>query len=292
MANYQILKADIDEKIYENAQQKITGENLNSVLNAMVATLGAEYQFAGVATIDTNPETSDAKVFYIANGKGTYTNFGSINVTEDDVVILYYDTSWHKVATGIASQEKLTELEDVIGGITASHNFDFSDNTRPAITNYGNIHSSTSYCRSALIPINNGDTIKFSILLNTYDSLIAFTTDDVNFVIKVKNDNVSSLQDVEWVSDSDGYVVVSTNIYQRPTSYTIIKGGITTDISLIKEDVTKIEAEINDVKSNEEEIKNFIGFNPYNFNLPVSGEVPAETLVSGLYDFYCEQGRT
>lgn len=292
MANYQILKADIDGKIYENAQQKITGENLNSVLNAMVATLGAEYQFAGVATIDTNPETSDAKVFYIANGKGTYTHFDNIDVTGDDVVILYYDTSWHKVATGIASQDKLTELEDVIGGIQASHNFDFSDNTRPAITNSGNIHSSTSYCRSALIPINNGDTIKFSILLNTYDALIAFTTDDVNFIIKVKNDNISSSQDVEWVSDSDGYVVVSTNINQRPTSYTIIKGGITRDISLVKEDVTKIEAEINDVKSNEEEIKNFIGFNPYNFNLPVSGEVPAETLVSELYDFYCEQGRT
>ena len=115
MANYQILKADIDEKIYENAQQKITGENLNSILNEMVATLGAEYQFAGVATIDTNPETSDAKVFYIANGKGTYTNFGNIDVTEDDVVILYYDTSWHKVATGIASNEKLTELDKAIG---------------------------------------------------------------------------------------------------------------------------------------------------------------------------------
>ena len=114
MANYQILKADIDEKIYENAQQKITGENLNSILNAMVANLGAEYQFAGVATIDTNPETSDAKVFYIANGKGKYTNFGNIEVTEDDVVILYYDTTWHKVATGIASNEKLSELEEQI----------------------------------------------------------------------------------------------------------------------------------------------------------------------------------
>ena len=114
MANYQLLKADIDEKIYENAQQKITGENLNSILNAMVATLGAEYQFAGVATIDTNPETSDAKVFYIANGKGKYTNFGNIEVTENDVVILYYDTTWHKVATGIASQEKVAELESKV----------------------------------------------------------------------------------------------------------------------------------------------------------------------------------
>ena len=110
MANYQLLKADIDAKVYENAKQKITGENLNSVLNAMVTTLGAEYQFAGVATIATNPGTPDAKVFYIANGKGTYTNLGGIEVTEDEVVVLYYDTEWHKVATGIASNSNLTAL--------------------------------------------------------------------------------------------------------------------------------------------------------------------------------------
>ena len=110
MANYQLLKADIDEKVYENAHREITGENLNAVLNAMVTTLGAGYQFAGVATIDTNPKNPDAKVFYIANGKGTYTNFSGIEVTEDDVVVLYYDTEWHKVATGIASNSNLTAL--------------------------------------------------------------------------------------------------------------------------------------------------------------------------------------
>ena len=116
MANYQLLKADIDAKVYENAYREITGEKLNSVLNAMVTTLGAEYQFAGVATIDTNPGTPDAKVFYIANGKGTYTNFGSLEVTEDEVVVLYWDTAWHKVATGIASQAKLSELDKDING--------------------------------------------------------------------------------------------------------------------------------------------------------------------------------
>ena len=114
MANYQLLKADIDEKVYQNGAQEITGANLNSVLNAMVTTLGAEYQFAGVATTATNPGTPDAKVFYIANGKGTYTNFGGINVTEDEVVVLYWDTAWHKEATGIASQEKLTELASMV----------------------------------------------------------------------------------------------------------------------------------------------------------------------------------
>ena len=123
MANYQLLKADIDEKVYQNGHQEITGENLNSVLNAMVTTLGAEYQFAGVATKDTNPGTPDAKVFYIANGKETYTNFGGINVTEDDVVVLYWDTAWHKVATGIASDEKLSELEsEVIYDVSSRNN--------------------------------------------------------------------------------------------------------------------------------------------------------------------------
>ena len=114
MANYQLLKADIDAKVYENARRKITGANLNSVLNAMVTTLGTGYQFAGVATIATNPGTPDAKVFYIANGKGTYEKFGGLEVTEDDVVVLYYDTAWHKVSTGIASQAKLSELEEKV----------------------------------------------------------------------------------------------------------------------------------------------------------------------------------
>ena len=114
MANYQLLKADIDAKVYQNGKQEITGPILNSVLNQMVNILGTGYQFAGVATIATNPGTPDAKVFYIANGKGTYEKFGGLEVTEDDVVVFYWDSSWHKVSTGIASNEKLSELEQDI----------------------------------------------------------------------------------------------------------------------------------------------------------------------------------
>lgn len=114
MSNYNSLKATIDAYIKQNGNQEITGQILNSVLNQMVTTLGAGYQFAGVAVSDTDPGTPDAKVFYIANGKGTYEKFGGINVTEDDVVVLYWDTAWHKVATGIASQAKLSELEQLM----------------------------------------------------------------------------------------------------------------------------------------------------------------------------------
>ena len=114
MANYKSLQTTINANVKRNGNQEITGQILNSVLNAMVDTLGTGYSFAGVATPATNPGTPDAKVFYIANGKGSYTHFGELEVTEDDVVVLYWDSSWHKVSTGIASNEKLSKLESRI----------------------------------------------------------------------------------------------------------------------------------------------------------------------------------
>lgn len=112
MSNYTSLKASINANIKQNGNQEITGQILNSVLNSMVDTLGAGYQFAGVATPASNPGTPDAKVFYIANGKGTYTNFGGIDVTDDEVVILYWDTAWHKVPTGIALKSEIPDISD------------------------------------------------------------------------------------------------------------------------------------------------------------------------------------
>lgn len=110
MSNYTSLKASINANIKQNGNQEITGQILNSVLNAMVNTLGAGYQFAGVATPASNPGTPDAKVFYIANGKGTYTNFGGLDVAEDEVVILYLDSAWHKVSTGIALKSEIPDI--------------------------------------------------------------------------------------------------------------------------------------------------------------------------------------
>lgn len=111
MANYKSLKTTINANVKRNGNQEITGQILNSVLTAMVDTLGTGYSFAGVATPATNPGTPDAKVFYIANGKGSYTHFSGLEVTEDEVVVLYWDSLWHKESTGIAREENLTNLE-------------------------------------------------------------------------------------------------------------------------------------------------------------------------------------
>ena len=117
MANYQLLKADIDAKVYQNGQQEITGENLNSVLNAMVTTLGAGYQFIGMAT-PTNPgtaQTPDYKCFYIATTPGTYTNMGGLVVSDGEVALLKWDSAWTKEVTGIASADKLNQLGQEVG---------------------------------------------------------------------------------------------------------------------------------------------------------------------------------
>lgn len=83
-----------------------------SIVNSITSLSEAGYLFSGVATQETDPGTPDAKVFYIANGKGIYEKFGGLEVTEDEVVVLYYDTAWHKVSTGIASDNKVTKLAD------------------------------------------------------------------------------------------------------------------------------------------------------------------------------------
>ena len=127
MSNYTSLKASINANIKQNGNQEITGQILNSVLNSMVDTLGAGYQFAGVATPASNPGTPDAKVFYIANGKGTYTNFGGLDVTEDEVVILYLDSSWHKVTTGIALKSEIPDISGKADKATTLAGYGISD---------------------------------------------------------------------------------------------------------------------------------------------------------------------
>ena len=118
------VKIYVDEKQLGN----IADKEIYALKNEVNTLKNAGYLYAGVATIDTNPGTPKAKVFYIANGKGTYEKFGGIEVTEDEVVVLYWDSAWHKVSTGIASQEKLSELERKIGDFNSQT---YLENTTP-----------------------------------------------------------------------------------------------------------------------------------------------------------------
>ena len=88
MANYATLKAAIADVIKTNGSNAITGALLQSSLMSMIDSLGAGYQFAGVAIPTTNPGTTDQKTFYVA-GPGTYTNFGNAVVPGNSVGFFY-----------------------------------------------------------------------------------------------------------------------------------------------------------------------------------------------------------
>ena len=94
MSNYASLKATINANIRENGNQEITGVVLNSVLNDLVNTMGAGYQFAGVASPSTNPGNPDERVFYLAFSSGTYTYFGNTILHDGELGVFKYDSSW------------------------------------------------------------------------------------------------------------------------------------------------------------------------------------------------------
>lgn len=93
MANYTALKALINQDITTNGQGDITGAILNQLLKDIVDSLGADYQFVGVATPSTNPGNPDQRVFYLATTAGTYINFNSL-VVANGLTILKFDTAW------------------------------------------------------------------------------------------------------------------------------------------------------------------------------------------------------
>ena len=117
MANNELLKASIRNVIKANGNQEITGDIMQQTLIAIVDALGKGYQFMGVATPATNPGAPDHKVFYIANGTGIYANFGGLNITEDEVMLLTYDSTWQKVATGIAGEEAVTNVKNGVAAL-------------------------------------------------------------------------------------------------------------------------------------------------------------------------------
>lgn len=94
MANYNTLKSAIQSVIKTNGNNEITGALLQQSLLSMINSLGAGYQFVGVATPSTNPGTPDQKVFYLAATPGEYPNFGGIEVQY--LAVLKYNSTWTK----------------------------------------------------------------------------------------------------------------------------------------------------------------------------------------------------
>ncbi len=111
MANYATIKAAIQEVIKTNGNEEITGALLQQSLLAMINSLGAEYQFCGVATPSTDPGTPDHNVAYIA-GVGTYPNFNNTTVPINKIAVFKYNGSW-TVETATIGKDYDAELDEI-----------------------------------------------------------------------------------------------------------------------------------------------------------------------------------
>lgn len=119
MANYANLLATIAANIYTNGNQEVTAAMVKTAMNEVVNTLGAGYQFMGVAhPSDTPIGYSDLLAFWLTSEAGTYTNFGGLVLNDGEVAILKYNGSWSKEVTGAATAAQLTELSQKLANIT------------------------------------------------------------------------------------------------------------------------------------------------------------------------------
>lgn len=99
MANWTILKEAIASVIKTNGNQEITGQLLQNALNNIITNVGENATFAGIATPTTNPGAPDGPVFYIATTAGSYSNFGSLEVSKGETTILQWNNgTWTKNA--------------------------------------------------------------------------------------------------------------------------------------------------------------------------------------------------
>lgn len=129
MANYSILKAAVQAVVKTNGAQEITGANLQSTLITIIESLGADFQFAGVATPSTSISTTDENVFYIT-GAGEFSNFGTTTVVPvGSIGVFKYNGSWTsslvKMFDGIdsnptAGSTNLASSDGILSMITAN----------------------------------------------------------------------------------------------------------------------------------------------------------------------------
>lgn len=113
--NYSALKQTIDSNVKQNGAQQITGPVLNSVLNQMVSSIGANATFAGIATPDTDPGTPDQNVFYLATEPGTYTHFNNAVVSDKVAVLTLSNGAWMANIIDVPLYQLVSELLAYIG---------------------------------------------------------------------------------------------------------------------------------------------------------------------------------
>ena len=133
----------------------------------MVSNIGSNATFAGFAKPDTIPGTPDQNIFYIAYENGTYSNFSGIILQNEIAFFVNKNGIWKKEETGIASVEKMEELEILINTIlnTIKNGIvsDVTINDNGAGYTAAGSTAGNGWVKSDFLPINYGDKIEYKL---------------------------------------------------------------------------------------------------------------------------------
>lgn len=107
---------------------KIPADELNNLVDELLTT--CEFQlddltesFKGLAETTDDPGTPTNRVFYLADGPGTYTNFGGLVVTMNLAFLIYNGSSWEKSEQNIdmANYYTKTEIDNILSGTSVNY---------------------------------------------------------------------------------------------------------------------------------------------------------------------------
>ena len=274
MSNYSSLKATINANIKTNGNEEITGQILNSVLTDMVNSLGAGYQYMGVATPSTNPGTPDNKVFYFATQAGTYTNFGGLVLADGQMAFLKWDSSWHKDAI-----TKDIYLED-----NDNADLDIKDDLGYVLARFAGGHIRTKYFNSENIftgmEIVSNDAADIDIKDENNNILVRFAGGH----IRTKYFNSEELGKTHWYGKMwMGFGTSITNISNEgkyPTYLSALSGLIFNNHGHSGGGITSFSDQsiYNDIMS-----ANFTGYDLITLEVGANdGSAPLGTIYDGL----------
>ena len=166
----------IISELQKSADSSLETENKTIVgsINELKRLQDTGYLFKDVATPTTDPGTPKAKVFYIANGKGTYAKFGGLVVDDDTIAILYWDSTWHKSATNIANIAAIYESSTYISNNPNAWQYGYYElNEQKEIVFYDNFLSGQRirlkipfYVKKGMKFTLRGHNVKFNLIIS------------------------------------------------------------------------------------------------------------------------------
>ena len=261
MANYATLKAAIADVIKTNGNNAITGAILQSSLLSMIDILGAGYQFAGVATPETNPGTTDARVFYLAAEKGTYVNFSGEIVT--GIAVLYYDSGWH--ITNIAPIDETPSFDSAAlvqsGGTFNEINGGFQTDTKTwtGVQNQFINYPGISAGSRLIVQLRTTDNVSLSISAETPGGYVGIgVLDNENDIIAVTIPAVISNQTLAFTHGTSETVNATIDVYivdnVQNLPYRIHR--LFSDVSGLKTSVSDVQTIAQEAQETAENIDN------------------------------------